>query len=186
VGDQISGRESNPALIEGNRMRGSTPGASSQEQIPDPGDEAALTAAISITEPLLPPLEQTQRYVWRRHLFAASEQLFGRLTQPADGAPMVVGLADITGFTGLSRGLDQPRLAEFIETFEAATAAVITAHGARVIKTLGDEVMFAAASPNSAVEIGLELSEWTNELDGRPALHVGMARGPVLHRLDDG
>jgi hypothetical protein len=63
VGDQISGRESNPALIEGNRMRGSTPGASSQEQIPDPGDEAALTAAISITEPLLPPLEQTQRYV---------------------------------------------------------------------------------------------------------------------------
>src|SRR5437870_8134280 len=108
------------------------------ERIADPEDEAALTTAIGAAETLLPLLERTQRYVWQRHLFAASEQVFADLAQPINTSPMVVGFADITGFTGLSRGLDQRRFAEFLETFEATTSAIITDHGARVIKTVGD------------------------------------------------
>lgn len=139
---------------------------------------------LAAAEVLVPVMEHLQQYVWRRHLLAASERRAAR-TQDGDTAPLAIGFADIVGFTSLSRGLDEDRLAAFLEAFEAMTAVVVAEHGGRVVKTVGDEVMFAADTARAAAGIGLELAERVSDIDGRPDLRVGIAYGPVLHRMGD-
>jgi adenylate cyclase len=143
--------------------------------------ESGLAAAAAI----IPGVERLQRYVWRRHLLAASNRMMASGTGPIETAPLAVGFADVAGFTSLSRGLAETRLDEFLEAFEANASSVVTEHGGRVIKTIGDEIMFAADSARDAADIGLALAERISALDGRPDLHVGLAYGPVLHRLGD-
>lgn len=135
-------------------------------------------------EPVLAVIEKLQSYVWRRHLAAASDRL-------RSGAPhgetsvQAVGFADVVGFTSISRGLDADQLAEFVEAFESTTSAVVAEHGARVVKMIGDEIMFVADTPESAAAIGLDLADRISGLDGRPDLRIGLAYGPVLRRMGD-
>ena len=51
------------------------------------------------------------------------------------------------------------------------------------MKTLGDEVLFAATEPEVAVEAALVLAAGLG--DGFPAVRVGLAGGRVLHRMGD-
>jgi adenylate cyclase len=147
--------------------------------------EATTESGLAAAAALIPGVERLQRYVWRRHLLAASNRMVASGTGPGETAPLAVGFADVAGFTSLSRGLAETRLDEFLEAFEASGSSVVTEHGGRVIKNIGDEIMFAADSARDAADIGLGLAERISALDGRPDLHVGLAYGPVLHRLGD-
>lgn len=146
-----------------------------------PGREVVEEAAAA----LIPEVERLQLYVWRRHLLAAGERMLSSDNGPGESASLAVGFADIAGFTSLSRGLGEARLDEFLEMFEASASAVVTEHGGRVIKNIGDEIMFVADGAPEAAEIGLGLADRISALDGRPDLHVGLAYGPVLRRLGD-
>lgn len=169
--------ESQVALLR--KLATAEPGASR-----DP--EAAAGSALAAAEPLLPRVESLQSYVWRRHLLAASERmLVGTPNRDGETAEVVVGFVDVAGFTSLTRGLTERRLAEFLETFESGVSAAVTKHGGRVVKTVGDEVMFAADTAKAAANIALDLADRVSDLDGRPDLHTGLALGPALHRLGD-
>ena len=61
----------------------------------------------------------------------------------------------------------------------------VTAHGGRVVKMIGDEVMFTVDSPRAAAEISLSLAEGTRGADDLTELRVGMAYGPLLEREGD-
>jgi adenylate cyclase len=149
------------------------------------GREVTMESGLAAAAAIIPGVERLQQYVWRRHLLAAGDRLLASGTGPGETASLAVGFADVAGFTSLSRGLAETRLDEFLEAFEASASSVVTEHGGRVIKNIGDEVMFAADSARDAAEIGLGLAERMSALDGRPDLHVGLAYGPVLHRLGD-
>jgi adenylate cyclase len=71
-----------------------------------------------------------------------------------------------------------------VEDFEATAAEVVARGGGRVVKNVGDGVLFTAADPAAATEIGLSLPErWA--AGDRPPLRVGLAHGRVLTRLGD-
>ncbi|MFD8749167.1 adenylate/guanylate cyclase domain-containing protein, partial [Streptomyces sp. NPDC059616] len=57
--------------------------------------------------------------------------------------------------------------------------------GARLIKTLGDEVLFAADDAGTAAEIALRLIEAMTQDETMPALRVGIAFGTVTTRMGD-
>ena len=71
-----------------------------------------------------------------------------------------------------------------VEDFESTAAEVIARHSGRVVKTVGDGVLFTAASATGAAEIGLDLPHAWRAAD-RPPLRVGAAYGAVLTRLGD-
>ena len=99
--------------------------------------------------------------------------------------PLVVGFTDLVGFTALSRGLDDQALREVIERFEEMAHAAITAGGGRLVKMIGDEVMFVVEDPCAAAEIGLTLSDAFSEDESMPPVRVGMAYGQVVPRASD-
>jgi adenylate cyclase len=131
---------------------------------------------------LIPVVEDIHTYVYRRHLANAAARML-LLPGGDDGVRMAVGFADIVGFTRRSRGLTQDELAELVETFEATSAAIVTNHRGRVIKTIGDEVLFVADDPVDAARIARALVETEDE--GFPEVRVGLAYGDVVSRLGD-
>ena len=88
-------------------------------------------------------------YAWRRHLAAAVGRVeaLGAKDSDLHTVTVTVGFADLVSFTELANGIDEDRLADMVEEFESACSDLIAARGGRVIKTLGDSVLFIAETP---------------------------------------
>jgi adenylate cyclase len=121
--------------------------------------------------------------VWRRHLQSAARRRLVR--GAAVERDQVVGFADLVGFTALSQQVSDRELAAIIDQFEALAYDVVTALGGRVVKMIGDEVMFLVTDPPAAAEIALTLADASREADELSDVRVGMAIGWVLEREGD-
>ncbi len=181
-----------------------------ESRIPSEERELAGHAAA-----LLPELELLQRHVWRRHLAACTARVLaeaeedvpveprqepGRLTgEPGgvteggpgpsgDGADVrdrAVGFTDMVGYTRMTRGLDSTELVRVLDRFERLTGDVVAEGRGRVVKTIGDEVLFVCEAASSAADIALELTARAEKDQVLPQLRTGLAHGAVLSRFGD-
>ncbi len=136
------------------------------------GELADVVAEIT------PVIEQVQNYIWRRHVLSAASRLL--LAPPADEEGAVnagIGFADIVGYTRQTRSLKQEELARLVDVFEARALAIVSSHEGRIIKTIGDEILFAADDPAAAAHIALELVEEHLHDEDFPQLRVGRCVG---------
>jgi adenylate cyclase len=130
---------------------------------------------------LVPVIEDIQNYVWRRHVASAAGRL---LLRPEGGTSAIaVGFADIVGYTRQSRSVSPDELSRMLETFESIATTIITDNDGRVIKTIGDEILFVADDPRAMARIALALVEVPDA--DFPELRVGAAYGAVLSKLGD-
>jgi len=102
----------------------------------------------------------------------------------ADTVTLGVGFVDLVGFTPLAHRMPARELAEVIERFEDAAYDIATARDGRVVKLIGDEVMFVTRDPGAACDIALTLIE---RFAGDPAVtpRGGLAHGELLQRGGD-
>jgi adenylate cyclase len=145
---------------------------------------ASPEEAVAVARELLPKMRDIQSYVWRRHLAANADRLLAASAGQGDRRQLAVGFVDLVGYTSHSRGMGGRELGAMVEDFEGTATEVIAQHRGRVVKTVGDGVLFTAASPVDAVEIGLLLPEVWNTGE-HPPLRVGAAYGTVLTRMGD-
>lgn len=151
----------------------------------DPND-LDVDGLAGVVAEVTPVIEQVQNYIWRRHVLSAASRLL--LAPPADDEGIVnagIGFADIVGYTRQTRSLKQEELARLVDVFEARALAIVTAHDGRIIKTIGDEILFAADRAEDIAHIALEVVEEHLRDEDFPQLRVGVAWGPVLSRLGD-
>ena len=74
----------------------------------------------------------------------------------------------------------------WLEGFEDAATGVVVDHGGRIIKTIGDEILYVADDPAAAAEIALLLTERGEDPDDPfPSVRAAMAYGEVVSRLGD-
>ncbi len=144
---------------------------------PPPG---LLTAAPTLLE----NLEQFLVYIWRRH-FAAEIARTAAQMMTNEAGIAVVGFADLVGFTGLSRQLNETELAAAVSAFEATAVDRVGAHGGRVVKMIGDEVMFEAPTAKDGADIALDLIEAFADDDRLPDIRAGVAAGPAIRSQGD-
>jgi len=143
--------------------------------------ERAVNALVDRFRPLMPTLEPFLGYVWRRHLVAAMFRVAAAGGDDASRAgALVVGFADLVGFTAISQQVDERELASMVDRFEALAYEQITRRGGRVVKMIGDEVMFTAEAPAVAAEIALALVDTYAGDPALPEVRVGLALGPTL------
>lgn len=144
---------------------------------------------FEVVDGLLPEVEKLMTHIWRRQLAAATQRAMAVRRESEDHAPnyfpLAVGFADLVSFTTLSRELDEVGLAEVVEDFEASSADIVAAGGGRVVKMLGDEILFVANAARQAAEIALQLAEEDRSRARGPEVRVGLAYGPVLALLGD-
>lgn len=143
----------------------------------DPAD-VGLMASLAV----VPMVERELQYLFRRHLFASA---MTKVLDVDDGHDeVVVGFADVVQFTRLSGQMDETGLATLLETFEAETSDMIASRGGRVVKLIGDAVMFVVDGDVAAAELALDMVESFAAPD-RPDLRVGLAHGMVISRQGD-
>ena len=106
--------------------------------------------------------------------------LWGAPTEEST-ADVVVGFADLVGFTALGQTLEPRQLDALLRTFEARAAGTATSAGTRLVKLMGDEAMFVAGTADDALAIALAL---VHDPD-LPELRVGIAAGQVVTRGGD-
>lgn len=147
--------------------------------------ETTADTAMERAEQLVPLVEELIGYVWRRHLAAAAGRALAVDRDEFAARSMAVGFADLVGFTSLTKELGEAELGSLVESFESMASDIIASAGARLVKTIGDEVLFVADEPETAAEVALRLSEQIPELPNIPDLRVGLACGTVLSRLGD-
>ena len=170
-------------------------------------DRAAARRTAELFTEIADQLEPLVTYAWRRQaasalarVLADSESELDLAQDPAmpggqqgdhdhdhDVAATVrsVGFADLVSFTRVVRRLSERELAALVQRFEAVASDVVTAHGGRVVKTVGDEVLFVARPGALAAQIALGVADEIGQDDLLPDVRVGLATGPVVGRLGD-
>lgn len=148
-----------------------------------PDEEIALGFVDELDWPTLARLTDyglrllTRASLWRR---LASED-------PGDQrAPqLAVGFVDLVGYTALSQELDPHELAALVERFEQLAYDTVAQHAGRVVKMIGDEVMYVADDLGDAARIALALTARSAVDELLPEARAGLAFGTALAREGD-
>lgn len=147
--------------------------------------EDATREATGIVTGHLDDLEALLVFVWRRQLAAvAGRALAGSARETVTGR-LSVGFADLVSYTRLSQKMEERELAALVDRFGRLSADVIAAGHGRLVKTVGDEVLFVADSAVDAALIGLDLADAMAEDPELPDVRVGISTGTVLTRMGD-
>jgi len=147
------------------------------------GDVAIAGEFVDLASNLVPRIYPMLETVHRRHLVEAGRRysLWGDRPTEASTTDAVIGFADLVGYSALNERLSPAGLDALIDRFEQCVVDAVVRPGARLVKVIGDEVMFVAGSAVDAVGVASELLA----ADELPAMRIGIAAGTVLSREGD-
>lgn len=156
------------------------------ESLADPsGSRSLLSGLAAGTADPMPVLDELLSYLYRRHLFAALERAAFAVDPAEPGtAPLGVGFADLADFSATTAAATEEELTGLVDEFASVAADLVATAGGRVVKLIGDEVMWQVDDPHRAAELALALVA-TGGRPGAPAVHVGVAWGPVVAHHGD-
>lgn len=129
-------------------------------------DSTARRAVLDQLPVLAPVLEAQLLHSYRRQLAAIAGRYAVEFAagQDADADPAAlplaraVGFADMVSFTRRTAGLGSTDLSDFVQRFETIARDVVTQGGGRVVKTIGDAVLFVADDVRTGARVALELA----------------------------
>jgi adenylate cyclase len=150
--------------------------------------EAATTAFVAVPDVLALLVMNAFERAQRR---AETARSWLDSSLPADAASegptevVALGFVDLVGSTawGQSIALRDQSLA--LTRFESAAWTSAVLGGGRVIKTIGDEVFFAAPTADAACRIGLEICQAVGQDEVLPPARGAVGVGPAISREGD-
>jgi adenylate cyclase len=145
-----------------------------------------MATVIDITVPTVSPLlelalrrqlESSSRAETILRYEAAAGSLGGEIEQ-------AVGFADIVGFTAASSRLSALEVSQMAETLLRCAELAFQADEVRIVKSIGDAVMFTAPDVVTACAAASKLLKEAGAA-GLPPLRIGVAYGPMLRAYAD-
>ncbi|MGC0250339.1 adenylate/guanylate cyclase domain-containing protein [Pseudactinotalea sp. Z1748] len=130
-------------------------------------DTSARLLVLDKLGGLAPVLAEQAEYVWRRQLAALMSRIDRDLSQSDHAASSAqqlpleraIGFIDIVSYTTRAATLSATQLASLVGEFESAARDVIARYGGRVVKTVGDAVLWVADDLPSGAWVGTGLLE---------------------------
>jgi class 3 adenylate cyclase len=145
------------------------------------GSELATARAFAGIARAVPAIGEGLDTLFRHHLEAA--RMHFERTDSWDvvgegGIRVGVGFADLCGFTGLTQQMTMVGLSQLLTAFEEVAGDVVAEHSGRVVKFIGDAVMYVTHDAVSAVAVaeGLVAAAEERGLQAR----AGVTAGTVL------
>jgi adenylate cyclase len=89
------------------------------------------------------------------------------------------------GSTQWAQRFELGDLSRALSRFDSVVTEIVVAHGGRVVKLIGDEVMFIARTPDDASMAALAMLHALQHDDVLPSLRAGVASGEVVARDGD-
>lgn len=156
-------------------------------------DSAARLLCLEHVEEMIEPLVAQVVYAWKRHLAALvsrTEAEVARRGQEEVGQDLFpltrsLGFVDIVSFTKRAQTMGVADLTSMLNDFESTARDVVTSRGARVVKTIGDAVMYIADDLPTAADVVTAL---VDELQAGPDMllvRASLVHGRVVSRSGD-
>ena len=151
------------------------------------GDEVVTAKAYATVSRLVPRMGQMLDTLHRQHLEATRVHFedIDREHTERTAFRCGVGFADLSGFTRLSQQLTLGSLSEVLSVFEETSMDTVHARGGRVVKFLGDAVMWVSAEPLDLVRIAFDLVTHPRAAAAGIECRAGIAYGKVLAQDGD-
>lgn len=92
---------------------------------------------------------------------------------------------DLVGFTALTAERGDDHAAEMALELYQRVRALLDAHRAEEVKTLGDGLMLRSDDPALGLRLGVRIVRELHSVEGFPPLRVGIHTGPAAHRDGD-
>jgi adenylate cyclase len=125
-------------------------------------------------------------HVFRVQLRAAAwRRLAGAEPEAPGTVAGAVGFVDLVGYTALAEELDAEDLARLLTRFGDVAHDTVAVGGGRIVKTIGDEVMFVTDTEATAAAIAVELTERSTGDELLPDARAGIAGGHLVSREGD-
>jgi class 3 adenylate cyclase len=153
-----------------------------------PEDPVGLGVARANAEAaeLMPTVNAALDILLRQHIIAAQRSSVGVMAETGyESRRMCVGFLDLVGSTALTQRLSTRELGSVITEFEHVAADAVTSAGGRVVKLIGDEVLYTAPDEAVACTIALNLSRAFAVHPVLPTARAGVAAGDVVLRDGD-
>ncbi|KRF19121.1 adenylate cyclase [Nocardioides sp. Soil797] len=149
--------------------------------------QTRLAAALELITSVGEPFEHLLVYAWRRHLAVAASRVesLGADDEELKTTEVTVGFADIVAFSALSNEIGEERVGDLVEVFESRCHDVVATRGGRVIKSLGDSVLFISDDAVKALEIADGIIGVIGRDSRMPDVRLGLASGGVVMRMGD-
>jgi adenylate cyclase len=141
-----------------------------------------LTTALAYREvaELVPGLSALMDSVFRHQIISARTYFEGVISDASASVTCGVGFADLSGFTELTQRLTSAELSDLLIEFGGAVSDVVHASGGRVVKFIGDEVMWVAATPDLLAKVAIDLVEYPRAREAGLLVRAGLGYGSVL------
>ena len=152
----------------------------------DPVGLAVARANVAATA-LLPLVPAALDALLRQHLMLAQRPV----SPESDGGAgyetqqLVVGFADLVGSSAMAEQVSFRELGAALGAFDEMAQDAATGSGGRIIKMIGDEVLFVAPDPVAGCGIALELAAACERHGLLPEVRAGLAGGTVMLRGGD-
>lgn len=164
------------AEAESTAIRAGTPDI----QMTYTNDELATAQAYRAVAEFVPRISALIDVVHRHHLTGARTHFEGVLRDTSASVVCGIGFADLSGFTVLTRALTPAQLSALLNEFAGTVADVVHRDGGRVVKFIGDEVMWVSASPEHLARAAADLVEHPRAREEGLQVRAGLAFGTVL------
>jgi class 3 adenylate cyclase len=157
-------------------IRTSTPGL----WLGHTGDESATAQVYREVADFVPRVGQMIDAIHRHHLVSTRTFIEGMTRGPSASLLCGVGFADLSGFTALTQTLTPAELSELLNEFGATASDVVHAGGGRVVKFLGDAVMWVNSDPARLAKAALELVDHPRAREEGLQIRAGLGYGEIL------
>ena len=144
------------------------------------GDELATAQVYRAAAEFVPRIGAMIDAVHRHHLVSTRTFIEGVVWGPSASVVCGVGFADLSGFTALTQALTPAQLSDLLNQFAGTVADVVHADGGRVVKFIGDEVMWVSASPEQLAKAAVDLVDHPRAREEGLQVRAGLAYGSVL------
>jgi adenylate cyclase len=147
----------------------------------------AVARANAEAAALLPMVPSALDVLLRQHLILAQRPISPESEGGAayETQQLVVGFADLVGSAVMAERVSFRELGAALGAFEEMALDVATKSGGRIIKLIGDEVLFVAPDAVAGCRIALELAAACEGHGLLPTVRAGLAGGTVMLRGGD-
>src|SRR5262249_29242253 len=143
-------------------------------------DEFATAQAYRTAAEFIPRLGALIDTVHRHHLISARTYFEGVVKDSSASVTCGVGFADLSSFTALTQALTPAQLSALLNEFAGAVSDVVHADGGRVVKFIGDEVMWVSSAPERLAQAAMDLVDHPRAREEGLQVRAGLAYGTVL------
>ena len=115
-----------------------------------------------------------------RHQLTRPNLFTNIVSNPSESVECGVGFADLSGFTALTHVMSPRELSTLLNGFSAAVTDVVHVYDSRLVKFIGDAVMWVSSTPEILVQTAVDLVEDRRTQEAGLQVRAGLSFGEVL------